>query len=551
MAEQLGCGEIIATILVNRGIDSAETADRFLNPSLAHLRHPFDIKDMDKAVRRIVSAISKKEKILIFGDYDVDGVTSTVLLYEFLSTLEADVRFYIPHRCKEGYGLRSRHIDAVVIPEGADLVITADCGSTSHDAVEQAHREGIDMIITDHHNIDAPPRHAAAVINPKRPDCTAGFDHLSGVGVVYCLIISLRKHLRELDFWNHRLEPNLRRLSDMVALGTVADQVPLVKENRILTRTGIQQINTGARIGINALMRVCGLEKVETSEDIAFRLAPRLNAPGRLEHADIAVRLLTSSDPKTAEDLAEHLNRLNVERQNTERNIVKDIEILLVKSPALLTKPAWVMSDPRWHEGVLGIVASRLVEKYLRPVVLISTKNGIGKGSARSVPGFDLFEGLKSCASLLESFGGHSAAAGMRIDPGRIDLFIQAFENTVRQQAVPEAFDGTGDIDYILDLNEVTPGLLDALEKLQPFGPGNPEPVFMARNVRIRTHRRVGKNHLQMQLFQHGNRAIPAIQFNADPALPGKDTVEEVTFHLRWNRWNGNQTPQMIIVEAR
>ncbi len=550
IAEQLGCGEIIAAILVNRGIQTAEAADRFLNPSLAYLRSPFEIKDMDKAVRRIVMALSKKERILIFGDYDVDGVTSTVLLYEFFSALDTDVRFYIPHRRKEGYGLRSSHIGSVIIPRETDLVITADCGSASHKAVEKAYRAGIDIIITDHHNMAERPKDAIAVVNPKRHDCTAGFEHLAGVGVAFCLLICLRKHLRDLDFWTHSPEPNLKRFSDIVALGTVADQVPLIKENRILTKTGIEQINTGSRIGINALLTACGLDRVETSEDIAFRLAPRLNAPGRLDHAEKAFKLLTAENPSMAEKLAENLNRLNSERQNTEKDILEEVEIFLAENHSFLKKPAWVMSDPGWHEGVLGIVAARLVEKYLRPVVLISTKDGIGKGSARSVPGFDVFEGLKSCAHTLESFGGHAAAAGLRIHPVQIDRFKETFEETVRTLGIPDASDSSDVIDYILDLNEVTPDLLDALEKLQPFGQGNPEPVFLAHNIRIKSQRSVGKNHRQMQLVQDGHRTIPAIQFNAGAVEPWNENFENVTFHLRWNRWNGNKTPQMIILRA-
>jgi len=550
IAETIGCDEIIATLLVKRGIHTAEAANRFLNPSLSHLRPPFEIKDMDRAVHRITSAISNCEKILIFGDYDVDGVTSTVLLVEFFSSIGGDVQFYIPHRRKEGYGLQAWHIEQIAIPRKTDLVITADCGSTSYEAVEAAHRAGIDIIITDHHNMTDPPKHAAAVINPKRPDCAAGFEHLSGVGVAFFLLICLRKHLRERDFWNRRAEPNLKRLTDIVALGTVADQVPLIEENRILTKTGIEQINTGNRIGINALMASSGLERVDTSDDIAFRLAPRLNAPGRIEHAEAAIRLLTSADRNTADSLAELLDRLNVQRQKTEKDILAEIERNFTLHPNLLNKPAWVMSDPGWHEGVLGIVAARLVEKYLRPVVLISTIDGVGKGSARSVPGFDLYEGLRSCAHILTSFGGHSAAAGLRIDPGRIDPFTKAFEKTVLKHLIPDESGSRDVVDCIIDLNKVTPELLDALETLQPFGLGNPEPLFMARKVWIRSQRVVGQNHRQMHLHQHGTRTIPAIQFNIDTALPADDAFETITFHLRWNRWNGKKTAQMIIREV-
>lgn len=547
---QLGCSRIIATILVNRGIQSPEAAKRFLNPSLAHLRPPFGVKDMGRAVERIAAAIKKKEQILIFGDYDVDGITSTVLLYEFLRALDAQVSFHIPHRRKEGYGLSESHIVDVAIPAETDLIITADCGSSSYRAVTKAHLEGIDIVVTDHHNITVPPPEAAAVVNPKRHDCAAGFEHLSGVGVVFCLLICLRKHLRDLNFWAHGPEPNLKRLSDIVALGTVADQVPLVKENRILTRVGMDQINTGSRCGIIALMKASGLDRLESSDDIAYRLAPRLNAPGRMEHADIAVRLLTSEDQAVAENLAEDLNRLNTERQRTEQSIMDDIEKCLFKFPALLSGSALVMWDAGWHEGVLGIVAARLVAKYLRPVVLISTKDGIGKGSGRSVPGFDLYEGLKLCESMLQAFGGHAAAAGLKIETDRIDLFATAFEAAVKKLNLPNNLESVYPIDYELNLDQATPDLLDALEMLQPFGQGNPEPVFMARNIRVTSQRVVGIKHRQMHLAQDGSRSIPAIQFNIDPNLPEKDCFETVLFNLRWNRWNGKRKPQIIVREC-
>ncbi|RJQ49676.1 MAG: single-stranded-DNA-specific exonuclease RecJ [Desulfobacteraceae bacterium] len=547
IADRLSCHRIIAVALVNRGVDSAEEADLFLHPSLNHLRAPFEIKDMERGARRIAEAVLKGEKILAFGDYDVDGVTSTVLLYTFLQAAGANVDYYIPHRRKEGYGLSRSYILDQAKTSGVRLIVTADCGSTGHDAVDSARREGIDVVITDHHNIEDPLPEAVAVINPKRKDCGAGFDHLSGVGVVFCLLICLRRQLRELEFWRGRPEPNLKRFLDLVALGTIADQVPLVKENRILTRVGFEQINSGRRPGLAALISACRLKAVKSAEDISYRLAPRLNAPGRLAHADAAVRLLIAEHADSAAQIAAMLDRLNSERQQIEAGIFDSIEDRFRENPHLLEKASIVLADPGWHEGVLGIVAARLAEKYCRPVVLISTAEETGKGSARSIDGFDLFNGIWQCRDTLLSFGGHAAAAGVRIDSGKIQPFEAAFERAVLQNGGPDAHCAFLDIDSVIAFKEITADLLDSLELLQPFGPGNPEPLFMAKNLEVVSQRIVGSTHRQMVLKQNGAPPIAAVQFNVEPCSRCDGLLDSVHFHLRWNHWNGNRTPQLIL----
>ena len=557
LTASLKCSPVIATILANRGIDSSAAGSKFLNPSLGHLRPPFSIKDMDKGINRLASAIVNRENILVFGDYDVDGVTATVLLYEFLRALGASVSYYIPHRTTEGYGLQYHHIPDIALPRKIDLVITADCGTSSHDAIYAAEQNGIDVVVTDHHNVPEILPKAIAVINPKRRDCGAGFEHLSGVGVAFNLLICLRKHLRKMDFWKDRSEPNLKQLTDLVALGTIADQVPLVKENRILTKIGLEQINAGNRPGILALVRVSGANRVENTEDIAYRLAPRLNAAGRMAHAEKAASLLMANDAQTAWQMAETLNDLNATRRNIEKKLLKEIEDYIVNYPELLKKNSIVLSNPSWHEGILGIVASRMVDTYFSPVVLITIKDGIGKGSARGMQGLDLYQAIKSCEITLESFGGHAMAAGIKVREDKISLFTTAFESAVTQQMKTENIHPTLTIDRELEFSRIAPGLLDALESLGPFGPENPEPLFMSRNIKIASQKIVGKKHRQLLLEQRDEQAtkrFPAIQFNIDPDhLPdnGLDSlINRIAFRLRWNRWNDNKRIQLVVEDT-
>jgi len=547
----LGCSPVTATVLANRGIDGEDGIIRYMNLSLADLRPPFAIKDMDAAVRRIAQAIEDRERVLIFGDYDVDGITAVTLLLEFFRGLGLDADYYIPHRCDEGYDLQVDHVFGVALPREADLIITVDCGSSRHEAVRSAKESGIDVIITDHHTITSPPK-AAAVVNPRRTDCTAGFDHLAGVGVAFVLVVCLRKHLREKGFWQSGSEPNLKHFLDLVALGTIADMVPLVGDNRILSKIGMEVINAGRRPGLTALLKAAGVkEAVRNTDDIAFRLAPRLNAAGRLDHAKTAVELLTTRDPRRAEEIAESLNQLNRRRQETEKRILEKALALVGNDPEKTGRNALVLTHPEWHEGVLGIVASKLTNRFFRPTILISSRNGIGKGSGRSIPGINLYEGLDACSVHLEKFGGHPMAAGLQIRPDRIDAFRNDFEAWASKAVGREPPTKTIDIDCELNFHEVTETMIDELEKLLPFGEGNPEPLFLARAVQVSSSMIVGKHHRRMSLRQ-GNpsgRAMNAIQFNVDRGRM-TDAFDQVAFRLRWNRWKGRKTAQIIIEET-
>ncbi|OQY56331.1 MAG: single-stranded-DNA-specific exonuclease RecJ [Desulfobacteraceae bacterium 4572_88] len=548
------CSPVLATVLANRNICSRTAASRFFNNSLGDLRPPFAIKDMDVAVRRIYQAVTGNEKILIFGDYDVDGITATTLLLEFLEYAGADVSFYIPHRVREGYNLRPRHISSYALPNKTNLIITVDCGSGSHDAIEMAQDAGIDVIITDHHNISRIPK-ATAVVNPKRHDCTAGFECLAGVGVAFCLVIALRKHLRDMNFWRARPEPNLKPFCDLVALGTVADVVPLVNENRIFSKTGLEVINSGKRLGVRALLKACGIgNNFANAEDISFRMAPRLNAAGRMDHAKRAVSLLRSDDLETAREIAQSLNHLNKSRQEAEKEILEDISVYLDAYPQVLRQKTLVLSRPGWHEGILGIVASKMAEKTFRPVILIGTRNGVGKGSGRSIPGIDLHKGLVACSQDLDFFGGHPMAAGLTIKTDQIEVFKKNFETAISEMAGSGNFSPSVSIDYELDFDEISDELIDELETLQPFGEGNQEPLFMARNIRVVSSKIVGENHRRMLLKQafsgRTSQGIQAIHFNVDTHVPLKKHFDRMAFHLRWNRWNGKRTAQLLVEEA-
>ncbi len=556
LCNTLHCSPIIAAVLVNRELVTPEDVLKYMRPQLGQLRSPCDLKDMDTAVERIARSIATHEKILIFGDYDVDGITSATILHDFLRQAGADVSYYLPHRIKEGYSLKPEHIDRVAVPGGVSLIVTADCGSGSHAAVQRANSVGIDVVVTDHHRVNDPYPAAEAMVNPQRPDCQAGFEHLAGVGVAMALLICLRKHLRDLGHWKSSTEPNLKTLCDLVALGTIADAVPLVNENRIFVKAGLDVIRTGkSRPGITEILTACHTSHRNVDvEDVAFRIAPRLNAAGRMDHARLAAELLLTTNPQTAKQIVESLDELNVKRKQTERAILDEIQLHLSENPAELLRRSLVLSGEHWHEGVLGIVAARLATRYYKPVVLISTRSGIGKGSGRSIPEFNLHKGLTiSCADQLESFGGHSMAAGLSIRPENIDKFKNTFDRSVVDMTDDLELAGKITIDRELRFGEITGPLIDEIEALKPFGNGNDEPLFMACGVQVKQNRIVGDRHRRMLLEQVDDttgRSFSAIQFNIDPQRKPPELFDRVAFRLQWNRWNGRKEAQLLVEET-
>lgn len=552
LCQLLDLDPLAAHLLINRGIATVEAARRFLDPALSAIKAPPSIKDIENAAARIARALVQSEKILIFGDYDVDGVTGTAVLLDFIGQAGGRVTHYIPHRRREGYGLQAPHIDAIAVPGKFALIITVDCGISSHAAVEAANRHGIDVIITDHHMPDGPLPPALAVVNPKREDCPAGLEHLAGVGMAFYLLIQLRTHLRQTGFWQQRPEPNLKHLCDLVALGTVADMVPLVQENRIFAQTGLRLMAQNPRPGLLALMDASRIDARHIeADDISFRLAPRLNAAGRMDHADLAVDLLTTTDAQTAHKLARKLDELNRTRQETERDIVAQIIAQLERDPQEKSRPAILIRDTNWHEGVLGIAAARLTRRYAKPVILVSGRETLARGSARSLPGIDIFALLQACADLLQAFGGHAMAAGLTIAIDKWDAFRQRFWACLEAQTAPADFIPHLAIDMEIALDSIDQRLFDTLALLRPFGQGVPEPVFMARDVEVVRQQTVGGKHRRLQLRSPDGtrrRVFPAIAFNVadDQRLPTR--LRKVAFHIRRHNWNGSHGHQLHIV---
>ena len=550
---QLHCHRVTATILVNRRIRTAEEAQAFVEPSLSALSAPFELKGMTPAVRRIARALSRGEKILVFGDYDVDGITATVAMFTFLKSCGAKIAYHIPHRIAEGYSIRPDHIETVARPAGVGLIITVDCGSASHDAVTAANDAGIDVIVTDHHQIASPYPAALAVINPQREDCHAGLEDLAGVGVAFCLLVGLRRHLREEGFWRNGSEPNLKNYLDLVALGTIADMVPMRADNRILTHAGLGVANRSPRPGIQALVAAAGLKSNPiTAEDVAFRLAPRINAAGRMDHARIAAEMLITQNPRTAAERADTLNTLNTRRQETEQVILEEIETRLAAQETMSTVEAastLVLAGEGWHEGVLGIVASKLTQSRHKPAVVIALNNGRGKGSARSIPGLNLYDCLGRCADDLIGFGGHAMAAGLQIEADRVKAFQSHFEAAVAVQSEGVELTPRLELDCELYFEEIAPRLVNELEGLQPFGSDTPTPLFMAQDIEVVSAQSIGQRHRRLKLRQRGNRrqSFNAIWFNVDAELPFHKRYNQIAFRLQWNRWNGTKTIQLLM----
>jgi single-stranded-DNA-specific exonuclease len=556
ISRDAGCHPVIATILGKRGMVSKKEIAEFLSPSLDQIRSYNTLIDLPKAVHRIAEAIIQHERIMVFGDYDVDGITSTVLLYDFLKNAGAQVSYYIPDRISEGYGLNKKQIEKIAIPRGIHLILTADCGSGSYDAIDYANEAGIDVIVTDHHRISDTLPDALATINPKRCDCPSDLGLLAGVGVAFCLIVSLRKHLREIYFWDQKSQPNLKEYCDLVALGTISDIVPMIKENRILTKNGIDVINDKPRPGIKALIDIAGIKKPYIdSDDIAYRIGPRINAAGRMDHAELGVELLLTKDMDIAVQVAEKLNSLNAMRQKEETLIVNHINKFLKDEPGTLEKRALIISSHDLHEGVLGIVASRLMEKYHRPTIIISFKEGVGKGSCRSIPGINLYDALEACSGYLEKYGGHSMAAGIQIKSEKYVLFKNAFEETIAGMTENTATEPCLEIDYELNFDMITDRLVDELSALQPYGPQNPEPIFASKHIEIVFSKIIGQNHRKIMIKQRNSSiaspVLSAMWFHADHDHLNKKYFKEMAYKLRKNYWNGNHSIQLIIEDIR
>jgi single-stranded-DNA-specific exonuclease len=503
------------------------------------------MKDMDKAVERLHEAITKGEKILVYGDYDVDGITASSTLYLYLKSRGARVGTYIPKRQGEGYGLNSEALQTL-FDEGTTLVVTVDCGISGLREVAEA-PAGMDIVITDHHRAPDQLPPAYAVVNPNQAGCGYPFKGLSGVGVAFKLCQALEK-LR------HPEAPLWEDYTELAALGTVADIVPLRDENRAIVKKGLKAMETTRLVGLRKLIEVSGCPvRNITSENVGFILAPRLNAVGRLEHAQRAVELLTATDEETAASIAAELNEENARRQEISRTIFEEAEAMLAEQETI--GPAIVLAKEGWHAGVIGIVASRLVDKYYRPAILLSLDGGHAKGSCRSIPPLDLYNAIKACSDDLIQFGGHSQAAGLTLQADKVDRFREDFCRTVAERLAPRDFEPEINIDVILKKDHaITLELLDQLECLEPFGCGNEAPVFAMRDALIRNPRTVGREQNHLRLFaEYGGVSYNSIMWQAGPLLPavGSNTEADLAFLPKRNFFRGVESVNLQLMAIR
>ncbi|MBD3376366.1 single-stranded-DNA-specific exonuclease RecJ [candidate division KSB1 bacterium] len=548
LSKQLNVPDVISRILLTRGIHSLEMAKKFFRPSLLQLYDPFLMKDMHEGVERLRRAVLSDEKILIYGDYDVDGITSVSFLYMILKEIGAQVSYYIPDRQQEGYGLSDTGIQKAA-SQNTDLIVTVDCGITAHQEITLAKSHNIDVIVTDHHEPGvALPEDAVAVIDPKRPDCDYPFKQLAGVGVAYKLAQGLLIRMNiDLSVLEHYLE--------FVAMGTAADIVPLVDENRVFVKVGLDKINSAENIGLRALLEVAGLLGKEISTGhIVFIIAPRINAVGRMGDAERAVQLLTTQDEDKARVIADVLERENQHRKNVDeetfKQAIEQAESLFDPDQTL----SLVLYRRGWHPGVIGIVASRVAERFYRPAILISVEDGVGKGSARSISGFDLYDALSHCEDLLIGFGGHKYAAGLSIEEEKIPEFRERFESLAASKISPELLIPTLNIDALLTLDQIDNRFMKIIKLMGPFGPHNMRPMFQASNLQIvGSPTIVGGNHLKFKIRQNG-RVLDVIGFGMGNALQRVDANShnlDLVFVVDENEYMGRKSIQLRVKDIR
>ena len=523
MAAATGISPVLANLLVQRGIDTLEKAKKFFNPQLSDLHDPFLMKDMDKAVERVERAVRNREKIMVYGDYDVDGTTAVALVYKFLRQIgHKDLLFYIPDRYTEGYGISTKGIDHAA-RKGATLIIALDCGIKAIEKVDYAKRKGVDFIICDHPLPAEEIPRAVAVLDPKRADCSYPFDELSGCGVGFKLV---QAYCQKNGIPFQQIEP----LLDLLAVSIASDIVPLVDENRILAHYGLLRLNASPSKGLLSIIKICGLDRHNiTIDDIVFKIGPRINAAGRMRMDEndenaapsggyAAVNLLIEGNESLAEEFGSVIDGFNQDRKCIDRSVTQEAHDFIEAHAELKAAKSTVIYNPRWMKGIVGIVASRLIETYYRPTVVLTMSNGFVTGSARSVPGFDLYQAIESCSDLLENFGGHMYAAGLTMRPERVEEFTRRFNAYVEENIDPITLQSQVEIDSELFFSNITPAFRRDLNRFQPFGPGNPAPVFVTRGVVSHGETKlVGADceHLRMDLMQRQkpNTTIQTIAF--------------------------------------
>lgn len=506
LAHELNIDQCLAQILVQRGITNFEDARYFFRPTLTQLHDPFLMKDMEQAITRITAALQTGEKIMVYGDYDVDGTTAVALTYSFFSQFTSEIAYYIPDRHKEGYGISARGIDFAA-ENGFTLIIALDCGIRSVDKIEHANKLGVDFIICDHHLPGETLPDAVAVLDPKRADCEYPFKELSGCGIgfklaqAYCQINNLPDEMYE-------------QYLDLCMVSIAADIVPIVDENRVMAHFGLTKLNENPCAGLKALMQISGKTETYSITDVVFLLAPRINAAGRMGDAKDAVKMLLSDEGVLADEQSTFINSQNTERKSFDQNITQEALAIIHQSEVLINRKTTVVYQKDWNKGVIGIVASRLTETYYRPTIVLTESNGNYTGSARSVAGYDLYEALLSCSDLLEQFGGHKYAAGLTIKPENLTLFSDKFEEVVSSTISPNLLIPEVKIDCELNLEQIDAKFYRILLQMAPFGPQNMAPVFVSNGVTLVGNPQiVGTNHLKITVKQQNSAIFESIAF--------------------------------------
>ena len=550
LADELSISPVLSQLLVQREIFTYDDARNFFRPDLANLHDPFLMADMDKAVERLTKAMRHNEKILVYGDYDVDGTTSVSLVYKFLQKFHNNIDFYIPDRYNEGYGISIQGIDYAA-QNGFKLIIALDCGIKAVEKVKYASSLGVDFVICDHHTPDAVLPPAVAVLDPKRDDCNYPYKHLSGCGVGFKLMQAFAI-VNNIDF------AQLTPLLDLLALSIASDIVPITGENRILAFFGLKQINSNPSVGLKGILEVCGLtDKEITISDIVFKIGPRINASGRMKLASEAVELLVSSNPVFVKEKSGTINEYNNDRKDLDKNITDEAIALIASDERYATRRSIVVHKPDWHKGVIGIVASRLSEEYYKPSIVLTNSNGLASGSARSVPGFDIYKAIDSCRDLLETFGGHMYAAGLSMKEENIPLFTERFEQFVSETILEEQTYPQIEIDALLEFKDITPKFFRVLKQFGPFGPGNMKPVFASKKVfDYGTSRLVGKEqeHLKLELVDSSSEnvmnGIAFRMYAYNDHLKALNPLD-ICYTIEENTFNGNTNIQLMIRDIK
>lgn len=550
LAAALRVSPLLARILHQRGIAGPAEARSFLSGTLrSDLPSPFVMADMEKAADRLALALRRKEKVCVWGDYDVDGTTGAAALISFLQEVGGEAMGYVPHRIHEGYGLNRAALEQLA-RDGVTLLVTVDCGVSNHDAVAAAAAAGMEVVIVDHHLPGAALPPALAVVNPHRADCPFPDKGLSAAGLAFYLIIALRAKLREAGWFGRGSPPDIRHYLDIVALGTIADLVPLRGVNRVLARRGLSELGSSQRPGIVALKQVAGIPAGQVSvSQVAFQLGPRINAAGRMDAALKVVEMLTTDSAEVAMRIAEELDRNNRSRQAAEAELLERA-LEQVSGLGVSERHSIVIAGEGWHPGVLGIVASRIVDRFYRPTVVIGIDGETGKGSARSIRGFHLGEALRACADFLLQYGGHEYAGGLTIAAAHLPEFAARFEAIAREKLCAEDLVPPLDIDAELEFAEIGLGLMRELEALRPFGVGNPDPLLLSRNLEVSDRREINGG-VRLRLRQ-GSRTLDGVAFRLEKALAlEKGQRIDAVYRLGKNEWDGTWAPELSLVDLR